>query len=206
MLDGFSLAKLGPGSASVTGRAFRVRGAVHAGLSGRWCWCWCWSFGACWSCVPCLGWILGLACLSLLRGAISMPTLFLAVSLLLSSRARSKLLLLPQRRQLSRSRPTVAVARIVHSDCEASKGSTISIAITHTTHLHLHLIISHANSALGQSPSAIPLHHPALNIAIPSIQFPLLGLQHQPSASLDRPPAISMQSCLQSPNSSSAQQ
>ena len=41
---------------------------------------------------PCLGWILGLACLSLLRGAISMPTLFLAVSLLLSSRARSKLL------------------------------------------------------------------------------------------------------------------
>jgi hypothetical protein len=31
---------------------------------------------------PCLGWILGLACL---------PTLFLAVSLLLSSRARSKL-------------------------------------------------------------------------------------------------------------------
>ena len=37
MLDGFSLAKLGPGSASVTGRAFRVRGAVHAGLSGRWC-------------------------------------------------------------------------------------------------------------------------------------------------------------------------
>ena len=183
MLDGFSLAKLGPGWTSVTGRVFRVRGAVHAGSSGRWCW----SGAVAGRAFPCLGWILGLACLSLLRRAISMPTLFLAVSLLLSSRARSKLLLLSQRRQLSRSHPT-RTRIIVQSEREASKGRPFS---SHHTSKPLHLTHKSSNPTTGQSPSANPVDYPPLNIAIPSINsisFPF-GISPSDSISITRPPS-----------------
>jgi hypothetical protein len=150
MLDGFSLAKLGPGCARVTGRVFRVRGAVHAGPSGRWCWSGAGALAVAGRAFPCLGWILGLACLSLLRRAISMPTLFLAVSLLLSSRARSKLLLLSQRRQLSRSHPT-RTRIIVQSEREASKGRLFSSSHNHA-----------ASSSTRRSAN----HHPPIHSTI----------------------------------------
>lgn len=107
MGDGFSLAKLGPGWTSVTGRVFRVRGAVHAGSSGRWCWSGAGAFGCCWSCVS-LPWLDSWPGLPELAARVQSPCQrsSLPCSLLLSSRARSKLPLLSQRRQLSRSHPT----------------------------------------------------------------------------------------------------
>lgn len=93
----------------MTGRVFRVRGAVHAGSSGRWCWsgAGAGAFGCCWSCVS-LPWLDSWPGLPELAARVQSPCQrsSLPCSLLLSSRARSKLPLLSQRRQLSRSHPT----------------------------------------------------------------------------------------------------